>query len=699
MAGLVAVPLGLAAGVVGAAPAFASCQPPDHFDTCSQALQPYVVAANAALASAEQTVQSDLAAAGASAQGGVATVSNLAGGAGGTGAGAEATALQLAASAVGTATMLESQLSDQVSQLKGQALLAAQGALVTATAAVAAVQSLLSQLQSVATGAVSTVDSAVVATAAQAQQAAQALLSQVQAMLPVDTAAEPTADYLPSPVSVALDSTFDTATLPQTDALSAGTPTVTHPTLTANQDTATTTVPLGLPLAPVDPGSTLSLPSGAANDGLTAANDSVTSRNPTVNSAFNGITENGYPADSNAAAGPNDVVETINEEIQQFSKTGGAGFHTSNQTWFGTGSDNTYDAHVLFESNAGRYLAVADDADHSLVMTVSRTASMTGPTCRYKIPVSTTFADYPQIGYNANWIYLTYTIYKSHTDETETDAQILELPRTQVEGCQNLGGFVYKGVQDPGTGGFFSGDQLAYDITPAAEYDSITTAGTFVSAYAGGGKHMSVFTISTDGQHMSARRISTPSYSPPSAAPQPTTSGKLDMDAPHTGQAINSYSYGLYTTINTEVSFNGKSSAGVMVLRLDNEPGNESVLQSTTFGYPGDWFGFPAVGPDSSGNAAIVYTLSGSTMAPAVHYAAWALGGGLGPDRYLAGGAANTHYTEAVAQTGSGSGIYRWGDYSSVVQDPTDYTKLWICSTNGTASNDRYGTSVAEITL
>jgi len=39
------------------------------------------------------------------------------------------------------------------------------------------------------------------------------------------------------------------------------------------------------------------------------------------------------------------------------------------------------------------------------------------------------------------------------------------------------------------------------------------------------------------------------------------------------------------------------------------------------------------------------------------------------------------------------------GDYSSVVADPTDYTKLWICSTNGTASNDRYGTSIAEITL
>ena len=703
VAGVLVLPALLVPGVLTAGPAFATCQPPDQFDTCSTVLRPYVAAADEELASAQAELQTEIAAAEATAAGGIATVSQLIAGASGTAAGAEATAIQLASNALTTATMIESQLQYQVSQAEGQALAVAQTALATAEGEVSTLQSLVGQLQNQATAEATYVEAVASAAAASAQQTAAQLLAEVQAMSPVDTAAEPTLSFVPTALDISAPASFDTSTLSQDDAGPQTTPYV-SPVTTPNPDNASgATVPLGLPLVPLDETSTapvVTAPPTSADGGLGTVNSSVTSHNPTVHAAFNAATESGSaPSDSNAAAGPNEVVETINDEIQTFSKTGKAGFHTTLQNFFGTGADNTYDPHIVFERNGNQFLGVADDNGTSMALTVSKTASMSGPNCRYNVPVTSSFADYPQIGYNSKWVYVTYTIYKSTTDETETDSQIILLPRSSLESCSGVSALVYKGVRDAGTGGTFSGDQLSYDVTPATEYDTVTTSGELVDAYPGGGKHVTVFTISSDGQNMTSRRISSPSYSPAPASPQPGTSGKLDMDDPHTIQAINSYSYGLYTSLDTGVSFNGKTSAGVLAMRIDNETNNESVLQSTTFGYPGDWFGYPAVGPDSNGNATIVYTLSGSNVPPAIHYAAWALGGGLGADQYLAGGGSNTHYTESFAQTKNGSNVYRWGDYSSVVEDPTDFTKLWICAQNETASSDRFGTSIAELTL
>jgi len=62
------------------------------------------------------------------------------------------------------------------------------------------------------------------------------------------------------------------------------------------------------------------------------------------------------PSDVTAAAGTNDVVETVNEAMSMYSKSGTTQYTTSLQNWFGCGSScsSIFDPHVTFETFGNR---------------------------------------------------------------------------------------------------------------------------------------------------------------------------------------------------------------------------------------------------------------------------------------------------------------------------------------------------------
>ena len=95
----------------------------------------------------------------------------------------------------------------------------------------------------------------------------------------------------------------------------------------------------------------------------------------------------------------------------------------------------------------------------------------------------------------------------------------------------------------------------------------------------------------------------------------------------------------------------------------------------------------PSIAVDKDGNAAVGYSVSSSTMYPALRYAGRRVGESLG----------QLPQNEAVLINGTGSqtGISRWGDYFSLTMDPADDCTFWFAgeylAANGNNWNTRIG--------
>ena len=112
------------------------------------------------------------------------------------------------------------------------------------------------------------------------------------------------------------------------------------------------------------------------------------------------------------AAGPNDLVEVVNDEIAVFNKSGGvASGPFTLQTWFGrAATDRVFDPTVIFRG--GRFYVVAlfkntTTQVSQILLSASRTSNGTGTWCNYTFngeQATTNWADFPRIGATQNRI-------------------------------------------------------------------------------------------------------------------------------------------------------------------------------------------------------------------------------------------------------------------------------------------------------
>jgi hypothetical protein len=84
-----------------------------------------------------------------------------------------------------------------------------------------------------------------------------------------------------------------------------------------------------------------------------------------VSSVFNGMSQGtkGVPSDSDAAGGPNNVLEQVNGGVAVYSRTGSlvAGPVTSAQ-WYGVpSSDQQFDPHTVFDPAGYRFITMMED--------------------------------------------------------------------------------------------------------------------------------------------------------------------------------------------------------------------------------------------------------------------------------------------------------------------------------------------------
>src|SRR5512141_2143962 len=154
--------------------------------------------------------------------------------------------------------------------------------------------------------------------------------------------------------------------------------------------------------------------------------------------------------------------------------------------------------------------------------------------------------------------------------------------------------------------------------------------------------------------------------------PQQGTSVKLDAISDRLMYRLQYRNFGSYQTLvlNNTVDTNSADHAGIRWYELRNSGGGWNIRQQGTFSpdTAHRWMG--SIAMDGAGDIALGYSISSSTMFPAIRYTGRLAGDPLGQLPQGEG----TIINGTGSQTHSAS---RWGDYSSLSVDPTDDCTFW----------------------
>ncbi len=395
----------------------------------------------------------------------------------------------------------------------------------------------------------------------------------------------------------------------------------------------------------------------------------------TTNTKFEGQKENGWqPSDSNGAGGLNNYLETVNEQWEVYSRSGTKQFATTFTSWFGkpTGT-NIFDPVTQWDKSGKRFMFIVDTGS-SLLLSVAQQTSGIGNYCTYTFNTPAgDFADFEKLGVDVDGVYFSVNLYSGNTFVSN---ELFFANRTQLETCATTSFTFWTGLKNPD-------GSVAFAIVPARQDSASVGIEYMVNSYPGGACQLTLWKL-TSSKVLSNKAVGTQCYSPPPAAKQKGSAGRIAAGDNRLYQA--NFLNGLLTlnTVGSHDWGDGNGKVGIVEWFVLNASAG-SVNSQGSFGTPGYWLFYPATILNSAGNKLFVYDASGPSIDPSIWYVNQTLSG----TQTLASGA--SFYGT--------SGTARWGDYSSAWLDPvsTSSNSIWITSQYAKGTN-LWGTKVGRVT-
>jgi hypothetical protein len=397
----------------------------------------------------------------------------------------------------------------------------------------------------------------------------------------------------------------------------------------------------------------------------------------TVAQNFDGIPSDGFaPPDPNGSAGLTQYVQMVNVEFAIYSKTGTlllgpAPIHT---LWAGFGgpcsSNDGGDPIVNYDRIADRWVISQLEytfpfGPFSTCVAVSTTSDATGPYNRYQFTYAN-FNDYPKIGVWPDAYYAAYNMFNgqsgaflgSQACALDRSTMLVGLPASQI--CFQL---------SPAFGGLLPTDLDGSTPPPAGSPNFYLNFG---ASKLNLWKFHVDFTTPADSTFTGPTSISVASFTPlcngflrGQCVPQPAPGATLESLGDRLMYRL------AYRNFHTHESLvtNHSISTGARWYELQDPNGTVNVFQSGTFAPDAStrWMG--SIAMDQSGDIALGYSVSSSTLFPSIRYTGREPGDPLG-----------TLQTEGTIFDGVGSqsgNLHRWGDYSAMQVDPVDDCTFW----------------------
>jgi hypothetical protein len=146
--------------------------------------------------------------------------------------------------------------------------------------------------------------------------------------------------------------------------------------------------------------------------------------------------------------------------------------------------------------------------------------------------------------------------------------------------------------------------------------------------------------------------------------PQSGTTQQLDSLADRLMHRLAYRNFGDHESLVVNHSVTAGSSVGIRWYEIRSPNGTPTVFQSGTYAPDASYRWMGSIAMDKVGNIAVGYSVSSSSMHPAIRYT-----GRVPTDALGSLQAENTIINGAGSQNG---GLNRWGDYSAMTIDPTD---------------------------
>ena len=424
-----------------------------------------------------------------------------------------------------------------------------------------------------------------------------------------------------------------------------------------------------------------------------------------------GVGLNGYgdccaPPDTNGAAGPLEYVQWVNLDFAVFAKYNNETINSNtynagqvvygpaagNTLWSALGgvcaSNNSGDPIAEYDKQAGRWVMMQAvfKNPYTVCVAVSKTSDATGAYNLYSFPVpSNYFPDYPKLGVWPDGYYLSYNQFNGNTF---AGAAACSMDRTNM-----LQG-------NAATMQCFQPGNVAASLLPSDLDGDSGAAGTTAAPPAGspnyflqlgGSTSLELWKFHVDWANSSnstftgPTAITVPSYSLAcgggTCVPQSGTNEQLDSLGDRMMYRLAYRNVGgAGTLVATHSVDTGSGNTGVRWYEITGLDGSPTAAQASTYSPDSFYRWMGSIAMDKLGDIALGYSVSGSTMHPAVRYTG-----------RLAGDTPNTMESENSIVEGGGSqltNLSRWGDYSSMAVDPVDDCTFWYTNeyllSNGT---------------
>ena len=388
------------------------------------------------------------------------------------------------------------------------------------------------------------------------------------------------------------------------------------------------------------------------------------------------------PPDTNGAVGPNHYVQIVNTDFAVFNKAGTAlyGPVPINTLWSGFGggcqANNDGDPVVLYDPIADRWVISqfsVTTTPYLECVAVSQTGDPTGAYNRYAFDYgSTDFPDYPKMGVWPDAYYATFNMFAGGT--TFSGGKVCAYDRTRMltgaaatQQCFNVG---------TNFGGLLPADLDGVRQPPAGSPNYVLALGPNVTdtTLAFWKFHVD-WTTPSNATLTGPTTLTVAAYTEAcngtTCIPQSGTGQQLDSLADRLMFRLAYRNFGDHEALVANHSVTAGSSVGVRWYEIRSPSTTPTIFQQGTYAPDSNFRWMGSIAMDQSGNMALGFSLSGSSLHPEIHYTGRLAGDTPG----LMTQGEGTLIDGAGSQ--SGSSLSRWGDYSRMAVDPTDDCTFW----------------------
>ncbi len=427
---------------------------------------------------------------------------------------------------------------------------------------------------------------------------------------------------------------------------------------------------------------------------------------------FDGVNnlDNVLPPDTNCAVGPNHIVQMVNTHFEIWDKAGNwlYGPAATKTLWSGLGgpcaTQDDGDGLAIYDRIADRWVMTQfalpnyPNGPFYQCIAVSKTSDPTGQWYQYSFLLSNTkMNDYPKLAVWPDAYYMSANQFLSNGSYAGVGAFAFDR-NSMISGLSAT--FIYFDEStNPAMANLFS---MLPSTLDGATLPPSTTPNYFVqfddNALGYPQDQLEIWKFHVDWTNTANSTFTGPTllatasfssdmcnYGATTCIPQPGTSQGLDAIPDRLMYRLQYRNFGSYQTmvVNHTVDTNGANHAGIRWYELRNSGSGWSIYQQGTYSPDSSnkWMG--SIAMDGAGNIALGYSVSSSTVYPSIRYTGRIAGDPLGTmtqgeKTLMAGGGSQT----------DNSG--RWGDYSSMVVDPSDDRTFWYTN-EYYSSTSKYG--------